>query len=62
MVTMAALQKCLHNRQGDEAELKFFSNYLDYIKAKTGLSIEYENWMITSLEVEFGRVISKGGL
>lgn len=62
MVTVAALQKRLHNRQGDEAELRFFSNSLDYIKRKTGIELEYEDWMITSLEVEFGRVISKGGL
>ncbi|KAF8185737.1 kinase-like domain-containing protein [Pholiota molesta] len=61
MVTVAALQKRLYNRQGDEAELRFFSNSLDYIKRKNGIEVEYEEWMITSLEVEFGKVISKGG-
>ncbi|KAF9484937.1 kinase-like protein [Pholiota conissans] len=61
MVTMAALQTRLNNKQGDEAELKFFSHSLEYIWRSTGLKLEYENWMITSLEVEFGPVISEGG-
>ncbi|KAF9477025.1 kinase-like protein [Pholiota conissans] len=61
MLTMAALQKRLKNRQGDDAELRFFSRSFDYIKQTSGARFEYEDWMVTSLEVEFGRVISRGG-
>jgi len=59
---MVCLQRRLDDGSDVEEEQQFFSHSLQYLTALTGFSVEVENWMITSYEVEFGYRIGFGGL
>jgi hypothetical protein len=59
---MVFLQRRLDNHSGDDRDLQFFSRTLRCLTTISGRQVEVKDWMITSYEVEFGRLIGSGGL
>jgi len=63
---MLSFQRKLQDQPSDNAdnarERQFFKQSLQYLLTRSGQPIEAKNWMVTSLEVEFGYQIGAGGL
>lgn len=62
MAMIVSLQRRLETRSDGDRELRFFTHVLRYLTTSTGQMVELQSWMITSYEVEFGRMIGSGGL
>ena len=62
MAIIVSLKRRLDTRSDGDRELQFFSHVLRYLTTSTGQQVELQRWMITSYEVEFGRMIGAGGL
>jgi hypothetical protein len=61
---MMAMMIAFHRQLGEnpsDRERQFFSNSLQQLSTASGTHVEYEHWMITSFEVEFGVEIGSGG-
>ncbi|KZP25836.1 kinase-like protein [Athelia psychrophila] len=62
MVIMVALQKRLSERRDGDRERQFFSKSVTYLQTASGRSVELQDWMVTSFEVQFmPRCIGSGG-
>jgi hypothetical protein len=59
---MVSLQRRLGAEIEEERERHFYSHTLQYLQESSGCHIQFESWMITSLDVEFGLPIGVGGL
>lgn len=60
---MASLQSKLRDRTLERHERQFFSRALEEVSALSGpVEFKPESWMITALDVDFGRRIGRGAL
>jgi hypothetical protein len=59
---MTALQKMIIKRLSGERERLFFAHALKHLSTVSGKHVKFEEWMVTSYEVEFGPEIGSGGL
>ena len=57
-----SLQRLLNDSTTGEREHEFLSHNIQILAESSGRHVELESWMITSLEVEFGLEIGRGGL
>jgi hypothetical protein len=62
MAVSVSLQKLLNKTTSGDRESKFFSRSIQFLATSSGHRVKLQSWMITSLEVEFGREIGRGGL
>ena len=62
MAVSVSLQKLLNKTTSGDREHKFFSRSIQFLATSSGHRVKLQSWMITSLEVEFGREIGRGGL
>jgi hypothetical protein len=61
---MMAMMITFHRQLGEhppDRERQFFSSSLQRLSTASGTQVQFENWMITSFEVEFGVEIGSGG-
>ena len=58
---MISLQRRLENVTKRDAEYDFLTHSVRYLSTNSGRQVPVENWMITSLDVEFGPEIGSGG-
>jgi hypothetical protein len=59
---MASLQRHIDQQIGGDRERQFFSHSLRYLSTSSGSQVQWENWMVTSFEVDFKEEIGSGGL
>ena len=58
---MISIQRRLENVAKRDAEYDFLTHSVRYLSTSSGRQVPVENWMITSLDVEFGPEIGSGG-
>ncbi|KAJ7671144.1 hypothetical protein B0H17DRAFT_1209097 [Mycena rosella] len=58
---MAALQRRLNVAPGNDQEQNFYSHTLQYLTSMSGRSVQLEDWMVASYDVEYGPEIGVGG-
>jgi len=62
MAMMISLQRRLQTVTDEDQERQFFSHTLQYLTTSSGRQVAFEDWTITSYEVEFGQEVGSGGL
>ncbi|KAJ6471570.1 kinase-like domain-containing protein [Mycena vitilis] len=58
---MASIQRALANPQMHHIDRHFCSHTLQYLTSMSGQQLELEDWMISSLEIDYGPQIGAGG-
>jgi hypothetical protein len=59
---MISLQRRLDTGSDEGRERQFYTHTLQCLTTTSGQHVEMEEWMVASLEVEFGHKIGSGGL
>jgi hypothetical protein len=62
MAMMVSLQRHLEKESDEDRERQFYTHTLRRLATASGQHVEIEEWMVASLEVEFGHKIGSGGL